>query len=92
METRRLGSAGPEITTIGCGCWAMGGLGREGGWAGSWGAQDDRCECRTSSGSWALLMCPKWRYPGAPEAVVSEGGQDRHVNQAILSDGRRSAG
>jgi len=42
METRRLGSAGPEITTIGCGCWAMGGLGREGGWAGSWGAQDDR--------------------------------------------------
>jgi len=42
METRTLGSAGPAITTIGCGCWAMGGLGREGGWAGSWGEQNDR--------------------------------------------------
>jgi len=27
---------------MGCGCWAMGGLGREGGWVGSWGAQDDQ--------------------------------------------------
>ena len=42
MERRRLGQEGPEITTIGFGCWAMGGLGREGGWAGSWGTQDDQ--------------------------------------------------
>jgi aryl-alcohol dehydrogenase-like predicted oxidoreductase len=38
MERRKLGEKGPEITTIGFGCWAMGGA----GWAGSWGAQDDR--------------------------------------------------
>lgn len=38
MERRKLGTNGPEITTIGFGCWAMGGA----GWAGSWGSQDDR--------------------------------------------------
>lgn len=37
METRKLGSDGPELTTIGFGCWAMGGS----GWGGSWGPQDD---------------------------------------------------
>lgn len=42
METRHLGGSGPAITTIGCGCWAMGGLGKTGGWAGSWGTQDDQ--------------------------------------------------
>jgi aryl-alcohol dehydrogenase-like predicted oxidoreductase len=35
--TRRLGSSGPEITTVGFGAWAAGG----GGWAFSWGPQDD---------------------------------------------------
>ena len=40
MEHRRLGSQGPEITTIGFGCWAMGGNGR--GDVGGWGPQDDR--------------------------------------------------
>jgi aryl-alcohol dehydrogenase-like predicted oxidoreductase len=34
---RRLGSAGPEITRVGFGAWALGG----GGWSFSWGAQDD---------------------------------------------------
>ncbi|GAC1406644.1 MAG: aldo/keto reductase [Chloroflexota bacterium] len=43
MEMRKLGSDGPEITTIGFGCWAMGGA----GWAGSWGAQDDRDSTRS---------------------------------------------
>jgi aryl-alcohol dehydrogenase-like predicted oxidoreductase len=38
MEFRKLGSRGPEISTIGFGCWAIGGA----GWPGSWGAQDDR--------------------------------------------------
>lgn len=37
MEHRKLGSSGPDLTTIGFGSWAMGGA----GWAGSWGAQDD---------------------------------------------------
>lgn len=37
LPTRRLGSAGPEITTVGFGAWAAGG----GGWAFSWGPQDD---------------------------------------------------
>src|SRR5919205_855377 len=40
MERRKLGSEGPEITTIGFGCWAMGGEGR--GDAGGWGHQDDQ--------------------------------------------------
>jgi aryl-alcohol dehydrogenase-like predicted oxidoreductase len=34
---RRLGSRGPEITRVGFGAWAAGG----GGWAFSWGQQDD---------------------------------------------------
>jgi aryl-alcohol dehydrogenase-like predicted oxidoreductase len=38
MEQRQLGAQGPSISTIGFGCWAMGGA----GWAGSWGPQDDR--------------------------------------------------
>jgi aryl-alcohol dehydrogenase-like predicted oxidoreductase len=37
LPTRRLGSSGPEITTVGFGAWAAGG----GGWAYSWGPQDD---------------------------------------------------
>ncbi len=37
IPTRRLGSSGPEITTVGFGAWAAGG----GGWAFSWGPQDD---------------------------------------------------
>jgi len=37
LPTRRLGSNGPEITTVGFGAWAVGG----GGWAFSWGPQDD---------------------------------------------------
>lgn len=40
MERRKLGSDGPELTTIGFGCWAMGGNGR--GDVGGWGPQDDR--------------------------------------------------
>jgi aryl-alcohol dehydrogenase-like predicted oxidoreductase len=38
METRKLGKNGPDITTIGFGCWAMGGVGLAGGW----GPQDDQ--------------------------------------------------
>jgi aryl-alcohol dehydrogenase-like predicted oxidoreductase len=37
LPTRRLGTDGPEITTVGFGAWAAGG----GGWAFSWGPQDD---------------------------------------------------
>src|SRR5579884_2584860 len=37
IETRNLGSRGPELTTIGFGCWAMGGA----GWEFSWGPQND---------------------------------------------------
>jgi aryl-alcohol dehydrogenase-like predicted oxidoreductase len=37
LPTRRLGTSGPEITTVGFGAWAAGG----GGWAFSWGPQDD---------------------------------------------------
>jgi aryl-alcohol dehydrogenase-like predicted oxidoreductase len=37
METRKLGSQGPEMTTIGFGAWAIGG----GGWRFGWGPQDD---------------------------------------------------
>lgn len=38
MPTARLGSAGPEISRVGFGAWAIGG----GDWAYGWGAQDDR--------------------------------------------------
>jgi aryl-alcohol dehydrogenase-like predicted oxidoreductase len=38
LPTRRLGSDGPEITAVGFGAWAAGG----GGWAFSWGPQDDQ--------------------------------------------------
>ena len=37
LPTRRLGTSGPEITTVGFGAWAAGG----GGWAFAWGPQDD---------------------------------------------------
>lgn len=37
MQTRRLGHSDLDITRIGFGAWAIGG----GGWAFSWGAQDD---------------------------------------------------
>lgn len=37
MQTRRLGNSDLEMTPLGIGQWAMGG----GGWAFSWGAQDD---------------------------------------------------
>jgi len=37
LPTRRLGSSGLEITTVGFGAWAIGG----GGWAFGWGPQDD---------------------------------------------------
>jgi aryl-alcohol dehydrogenase-like predicted oxidoreductase len=37
LPTRRLGTGGPEITTVGFGAWAIGG----GGWAFAWGPQDD---------------------------------------------------
>jgi aryl-alcohol dehydrogenase-like predicted oxidoreductase len=39
MEQRRLGKQGPELTSIGFGCWAMGGVGR--GDVGGWGPQDE---------------------------------------------------
>jgi aryl-alcohol dehydrogenase-like predicted oxidoreductase len=37
LPTRRLGTSGLEITTVGFGAWAAGG----GGWSFSWGPQDD---------------------------------------------------
>jgi aryl-alcohol dehydrogenase-like predicted oxidoreductase len=37
LPTRRLGTNGPDITTVGFGAWAAGG----GGWAFGWGPQDD---------------------------------------------------
>lgn len=37
LPVRRLGRAGPEITRVGFGAWAIGG----GGWAFGWGPQDD---------------------------------------------------
>jgi aryl-alcohol dehydrogenase-like predicted oxidoreductase len=37
LQTRRLGSCGLDITTVGFGAWAVGGA----GWAFSWGPQDD---------------------------------------------------
>jgi len=42
LPTRQLGSDGPEITTVGFGAWAAGG----GGWAFSWGPQDDDSSVR----------------------------------------------
>ncbi len=43
LPTRRLGTNGPEITTVGLGAWAIGG----GGWAFGWGPQDDAVSIRT---------------------------------------------
>ncbi len=43
LPTRRLGRSGPQITEVGLGAWAMGG----GGWAFSWGPQDDAASVRT---------------------------------------------
>ncbi len=40
MDCRKLGANGPSLTTIGFGCWAMGGAAR--GDVGGWGPQDDR--------------------------------------------------
>jgi aryl-alcohol dehydrogenase-like predicted oxidoreductase len=37
LPRRRLGTNGPEITSVGFGAWAVGG----GGWAFAWGPQDD---------------------------------------------------
>jgi aryl-alcohol dehydrogenase-like predicted oxidoreductase len=37
LPRRRLGTDGPEITSVGFGAWAVGG----GGWSFAWGAQDD---------------------------------------------------
>lgn len=37
LPRRRLGTDGPEITTVGFGAWAVGG----GGWSFAWGPQDD---------------------------------------------------
>jgi aryl-alcohol dehydrogenase-like predicted oxidoreductase len=37
LETRRLGTTGLKITTVGFGAWAVGG----GGWSHGWGHQDD---------------------------------------------------
>lgn len=37
LPTRQLGRAGPQITRVGFGSWAIGGA----GWAFAWGAQDD---------------------------------------------------
>jgi len=37
LPRRRLGTNGPEITTVGFGAWAVGG----GGWSFAWGSQDD---------------------------------------------------
>lgn len=42
LSTRRLGRDGPEITRVGFGAWAAGG----GGWAFSWGPQDDEDSIR----------------------------------------------
>ena len=38
MQKKRLGNSDLELTSVGVGAWAMGG----GGWAFSWGPQDDR--------------------------------------------------
>jgi aryl-alcohol dehydrogenase-like predicted oxidoreductase len=43
MNTKKLGSAGFSITTIGLGAWAIGG----GGWQFGWGPQDDQASIAT---------------------------------------------
>jgi aryl-alcohol dehydrogenase-like predicted oxidoreductase len=43
LPKRTLGSSGVEITTVGFGAWAIGG----GGWAYSWGPQDDHASLLT---------------------------------------------
>ena len=43
LPTRPLGSSGLQITTVGFGAWAIGG----GGWAFSWGPQDDEVSIAT---------------------------------------------
>jgi aryl-alcohol dehydrogenase-like predicted oxidoreductase len=43
LPTRPLGSSGLQITTVGFGAWAIGG----GGWAFSWGPQDDEVSVAT---------------------------------------------
>jgi aryl-alcohol dehydrogenase-like predicted oxidoreductase len=43
LSKRALGSSGAEITTVGFGAWALGG----GGWAFSWGPQDDKTSLAT---------------------------------------------
>jgi aryl-alcohol dehydrogenase-like predicted oxidoreductase len=43
LPTRPLGSSGLQITTVGFGAWAIGG----GGWAFSWGPQDDAVSIAT---------------------------------------------
>lgn len=43
LPRRRLGRSDIDITTVGLGCWALGG----GGWAHGWGPQDDQQSIRT---------------------------------------------
>jgi aryl-alcohol dehydrogenase-like predicted oxidoreductase len=43
LPTRPLGTSGLEITRVGFGAWAIGG----GGWAFSWGPQDDGASLAT---------------------------------------------
>src|SRR2546422_11676206 len=43
LPTRSLGTSGLEITRVGFGAWAIGG----GGWAFSWGPQDDAASLAT---------------------------------------------
>ena len=43
LPTRPLGTAGPNLTTVGLGAWAIGG----GGWSSGWGPQDDRSSLAT---------------------------------------------
>jgi aryl-alcohol dehydrogenase-like predicted oxidoreductase len=50
LPKRPLGSSGVEITTIGFGSWAIGG----GGWAFSWGPQDDAASIASMRHAWEL--------------------------------------
>lgn len=43
MKTRKLGSTGIDLITVGLGTWAYGG----GGWDFSWGPQDDAQSVKT---------------------------------------------